>query len=147
MKNPIVYDKAEYHYGGNYPKDLKKENAFTHTGMFLGWLIDNDLVSSEFIKETGDSINKYKKREISPIEIYKEWDGCLIDDMLNDEGNAFTEVYFDFEKGNYLVDYENLFAINLPTLYHVSFTWDKYDKLCKIIDDKYREWKNTISKQ
>jgi hypothetical protein len=39
----IVYDKAKWHYEGDYPKDLPTENAFTHTGMFLAWLADTGL--------------------------------------------------------------------------------------------------------
>jgi len=35
MREAIVYDKAKWHYGGDYPKDLPIEQAFVHTGMFL----------------------------------------------------------------------------------------------------------------
>lgn len=39
----IIYDKAKYHYEGDFPQELPMEQAFVHTGMFLGWVIDNNL--------------------------------------------------------------------------------------------------------
>ena len=51
MAESIVYDKAKYHYDGNYPKDLPEKKAFVHTGMFLGWIIDQGLYSEEFAQE------------------------------------------------------------------------------------------------
>ena len=31
----IVYDKAKYHYEGDWPKGLRTKQAFVHTGLFL----------------------------------------------------------------------------------------------------------------
>ena len=42
-------------------------------------------------------------------QVYMFWDGVLSDDMLNDEGNQFAIDYFDFEKGLYLDDYDDVF--------------------------------------
>ena len=44
----IIYDKAKYHYEGDFPQELPMEQAFVHTGMFLSWIIDNNLFSDEF---------------------------------------------------------------------------------------------------
>ena len=35
-------DRADWHYGGDYPKELPIENGGTHIGMFINWIIDND---------------------------------------------------------------------------------------------------------
>ena len=43
MDKSIVFDKAKWHYEGNFPGDLDERQAFVHTGMFLGWIIDKDL--------------------------------------------------------------------------------------------------------
>ena len=48
MKHPQVYDKAEYHYDGEFPADLPIEQAFVHTGMFLGWIVYHHLYSDWF---------------------------------------------------------------------------------------------------
>ena len=48
--------------------------------------------------------------------------------MLNDEGNQFAIDYFDFEKGLYLDDYDDVF-LECDTLYQVQDTWENYFKL------------------
>jgi len=32
---PHVYDKAKWHYEGDYPKGLQRKQAFVYTGLFL----------------------------------------------------------------------------------------------------------------
>ena len=137
----IVYDKAKYHYEGDFPQELPMEQAFVHTGMFLGWIIDNHLFSDEFLEETEEEINKFKLRKMTGTQVYMFWDGVLSDDMLNDEGNQFAIDYFDFEKGLYLDDYDDVF-LECDTLYQVQDTWGNYFKLKEVIDTRYKEWKN-----
>jgi hypothetical protein len=60
-----------------------------------------------------------------------------MDDMLNGEGKAFSQAYFDFERGPFLVDYEQLLGKSLPTLYHVADTWENYDLLKARIDERF----------
>jgi hypothetical protein len=141
MAEPYVYDKAKYHYGGNYPEDLPEEQAFVHTGMFLGWVIDNDLYSNWFKEEMEGYIAAFKAREMTGAKVYEECDGAFVDDMLNEEGNAFAQAYFDFEKGKYIYDYEELLARGLPSTYHVEDTWENYEIIGRRISDRYLEWK------
>ena len=70
----IVYDKAKYHYEGDFPQELPMEQAFVHTGMFLGWIIDNHLFSDEFLEETEEEINKFKLRKMTGTQVYMFWD-------------------------------------------------------------------------
>ena len=140
MAEPIVYDKAKYHYDGDFPADLEPEQGFVHTGMFLGWIIDNDLYSDWFEPEMLGYISAFKNREMTGPKIFEACDGALVDDMLTDEGNAFARDYFDFERGKFLADYGELLAKGLPTVYHVADTWPNYEKLKKRIDQRYREW-------
>ncbi|MBN8465403.1 hypothetical protein JYJ95_02695 [Corallococcus exiguus] len=35
----MAYDKAKWHYEGEYPTGLSKQQAFVHTGMFIAWAI------------------------------------------------------------------------------------------------------------
>ncbi|CEY28937.1 Uncharacterised protein [Streptococcus pneumoniae] len=120
------------------------EQAFVHTGMFLGWIIDNHLFSDEFLEETEEEINKFKLRKMTGTQVYMFWDGVLSDDMLNDEGNQFAIDYFDFEKGLYLDDYDDVF-LECDTLYQVQDTWGNYFKLKEVIDTRYKEWKKLKS--
>ena len=101
MSSPVVYDKAKYHLESVEQYGLDEEQAYVHTAFFLGWLIEHDMMSEEFLEESAAQISDFKARKITPIQIYEWWDGCLIDDMLSDEGNAFAQSYFDFDKGKY----------------------------------------------
>ena len=141
MTAPFVYDKAKYHYEGKFPRGLATTQAFVHTGLFLGWLIDRGLTSDEFLAESSAAVARFKAREITGPQIYAEWDGCLLSSMLSDEGNAFAAAYFDFDRGQYLNDYEELFLGGLPSLYHVSDTWENYERLKARIDERYTTWR------
>lgn len=140
-KPSVVYDKAKWHYGGDFPSDLPEEQGFVHTGLFLGWIIDNNLYSQWFSEEMEKDISAFKSREITGPRVFESCDGVFIDEMLNDEGNRFTQDYFDFESGQYLQDYEELLCERLPSMYHVEDTWENYEKLKERIDYRYRKWK------
>ncbi len=142
MAEPHVYDKAKYHYGGEYPDDLPEEQAFIHTGMFLGWMLDHDLYDRDFWQDVAGYIASFKAREMTGAQVSEHaCDGVLMDEMLNAEGNAFAQSYFDFERGKYLQDYDELLVGDLPSTYHVEDTWDNYGVISKRISDRYAEWK------
>lgn len=141
MSDPVVYDKAIYHTGGNHPEDLPDEQALVHTGLYLGWIIDHDLYSEEFAEYAADQIAAFRARTRTGPQIYEWCDGALVEDMLNEEGNAFSRAYFDFEKGRFLADYEEILAEELPSLYHVEDSWDNYERLKPRLDARYLEWK------
>jgi len=140
VQGPVVYDKAKYHYNGDFPKDLSRNQAFVHTGMFVGWLIEHDMVAEDFRKET----QGFKERKITGAQVYKAWDGCLISGALNDEGNSFAKYYYDGAEGKggaYFEDYEAALLKDLPSMYHVEDTWQNYDTISKKIDQRYEAWK------
>ena len=95
----IIYDKAKYHYDGQFPNDLSSDQALVHTGMFLGWIIDKGLFSGEFEEDIEEEIKKFKSREVIGTKVYKDCDGVIANDMLEVEGNEFSQDYFDFEEG------------------------------------------------
>jgi hypothetical protein len=141
MAEPVVYDKAKYHTGGDYPPELPADQAFVHTGFYLGWVIERGLTSAEFAEYAGEQIAAFRARARTGPEVYEWCDGALLDDMLSAEGNAFSEAYFDFSRGRFLADYEELLAEDLPSLYHVADTWENYERLKERLDARYSEWK------
>ena len=141
MGDTIVFDKAKWHYDGNFPIDLSEDQAFVHTGMFVGWVIDAGLYSEEFAEDFEEEIRKFKARKLTGAGVDRLGDGVFDDDMLSKEGKAFTRTYFDFEKGKYLKDYESLLAGGLPTQYHVQDTWENYDRLKLQIDKRFAAWR------
>lgn len=58
--------------------------------------------------------------------------------MLTDQGNKFTHFYYS---GEYLDDYDKVLIgeEDIPTLYHLPFTWDAYSKISRVIDKRYKK--------
>ncbi len=147
MDSPVVYDKGKYHDETVMEGNLPEDRASVHTAFFLGWLIENKLCSDEFKSESDELIAQYKNRSKTAVQVYEWWDRCLIDDMLSDEGNAFASEYFDFEKGQYLSDYAELLVKDLPSEFHVPYTWESQEIMNQRISDRYQKWKGGRSKR
>jgi hypothetical protein len=149
LENTVdVYDKAKWHFGGNFPKDLDDFQGYVHTGMFLGWLIDNHLVSEEFKSDHAREIEKFRGHHLTGSQIFETCcDGVLMVEDLNELGNRFALPYFNFDTGQYLSDYEKTLATNLSTLYHVADNWDNYINLKQVLDKRFFDWKNQTNKK
>jgi hypothetical protein len=143
-----IYDKAKYHSGGNFPEELDHFQGCVHTGMFINWLIDNDLMDNEFFEDSQDEINKVRQRECTGAQFYENQLDCVFSiEEVSELGNRFALDYFDFDSGQYLKDYEKTLGYNLPTLYHVEDNWNNYEMISAVIDERFSEWKNKISKK
>lgn len=140
VKEVKVYDKAKYHYGGQFPPDQTIEQATVHTGMYLGWIIDMGLYSEELASET-EMIDAFKDRKMTGPQMYQKCNGCFTESMLNEEGNAFSQFYYDIEIGRYLADYEDTLCQDLPSLYHVKDSWENYYRIKAVIDTRFLGWK------
>jgi len=135
----MAYDKAEWHYEGDFPDGLDEDQGFVHTGMYLGWIIDNNLYSKEFKEVSSSEITKFKQSRLSGTEIYMNWDGVLESDMLSKEGNAFTKDYY--KSGTYFEDYASLFP-NVSSVYEVHDTLDNYNIVKCKLNERFKEWKS-----
>ncbi len=143
-----VYDKAKWHFEGKFPANLNHYQAYVHTGMFLGWLIENDLVSDEFKNDHSDEIEQFKQQLLTGAKIYEHCcDGVLTLEDVSEFGNRFALPYINFDSGQYLGDYEKTLAKHLPSLYEVADNWDNYTKLKPVIDKRFSEWKNGSNKK
>ncbi len=137
----MSYDRADWHHGGDYPPDLPPENGGTHIGMFLAWAINTNLENDLHREYAETSLNAVRNREMTGREFFEvECDEKFSDGDLNDEGNAFAIYYY--ESNLYITDYEEALAKDLPSLYHIENTWDNYDKIAKLIDQRYEQWRN-----
>ena len=145
---PHVYDKAKWHYEGDYPKGLPKAQAFVHTGLFTGWLIDHDMISRDFTRQFSQKFppvtKHFKQRKITGPQVYKIWGGCLKSDMLTPEANEFAQAYYDGH--NFAKDYRSLLVRRLPSWYHVQDSWVNYGVLAPQIDARYEAWKKSHGK-
>jgi hypothetical protein len=138
----VKYDDASWHYGGDFPADLPPEAAATHTGMFVAWAFLSGLAGDIHIHDFPDDIPSLEGRRVTPGAFFQSsCDGKFTDEDLNDLGNAFVMAYFEFKTGRYLADYEATLGADVPSLYHVTDSWDNFDKLKPVLDKRYVEWK------
>lgn len=141
VENKYVFDKAKYHSDSVDQLGLEEEQAFVHTGLFVAWLINHNLMSDFFMEETGGEIQQLKSRKISPSTMYMNWDGVFIGEMLNKEGFNFALSYFDFERGTYMQDYEKIFKVTGNQVFGIKDSWDNYDQLEPSINAAYERWR------
>lgn len=135
----MAIDRMDWHYGGDFPDGLPDECGGTHIGMYLTWIINNDLHGDLHREESVEAIKKLKSREITGVDfLIAECDEKFWEEDLNEEGQAFTEYYYD---EFYYEDYENSLAADLSSLYNVENSWESYDKLSPILDKRFTEWK------
>ena len=133
-------DRADWHYGGNYPAGLPPENAGTHIGMYLAWIVHRNLASPELVQLAGDTYRWVLDREVTGRELLlTKLDEKFFDQLLNDEGQAFTHSYY--ETNGYANDYDRVLCGDLPSLYHVKDTWENFDKLAPVLDERLAAWR------
>ena len=138
------YDRIDWHYGGDFPKNLPPENGGTHIGMFLTWIIESDLIGDLHREESQELLQKVLNRQITGRDFLIEaCDEKFWEEDLNEEGNEFTKYYFDSDDGdlNYVNDYSQILGDDLESLYEVEDSWENYDKLKPILDSRYRTWR------
>ena len=137
-----IYDNAKNHFLGNFPDSLPIEQAYIHIGIYLGWIIENNLYSEYFEDEAETEIYRIKRKELSCAILSEIWDGYLGYELFSEEGNLFT--YYYYGGGLYRKDYELTVCQNLPSIYHVKDTWENYDLMNTQITKRYKEWKNLV---
>jgi hypothetical protein len=140
----MKYDDASWHYDGDFPSSLPIEAGATHIGMFVAWGMLNGFAGELHTGEFPDELDALKSRKTSPGQfVINACDEKFTDEEFNDEGNAFALAYFgeNVGMGQYIVDYEETLGNGLPTLYHIKDSWENYDKLAPLIDQRFNEWK------
>ncbi|RLB92245.1 MAG: hypothetical protein DRH26_06695 [Deltaproteobacteria bacterium] len=147
MSEKIIYDKAKYHIEGDFPEDLDEKQAYVLTGFFVTWLSLNELFSDLIITDYKEKFDNLKNKEISPSDFYKAIGGVFSEDMLTQEGNLFTQQYFDFDNGQYLDDYDYLLSEKLPSFFHVADTWENYEIISTKINSRFIGWEKNRKKE
>jgi hypothetical protein len=138
----MKYDDASWHCGGDFPVDLSEDAGATHTGMFVVWAMLSGLGGPIHIEDFPEDIPKLRSRSITPGKFFlASCDGKFTDEDLSDEGNAFAQAYFDLSKGKFVADYEQAVAVGLASIYHVPDTWETYEKLRFIFDNRLAAWR------
>jgi hypothetical protein len=135
-------DRADWHYGGQYPKDLPPENGGTHIGMYLAWVINRDLGSEELKEYVAAKLPAFRRREITGRDLLlTELDEKFFSSLLSEEGQAFTAAYY--ESDQYVEDYAEALALDLESVYHVKDSWENYDVIARQLDQRLEAWRNS----
>ncbi len=148
----MTIDRMDWHIETVLDHGFPEENAATHIGMYLTWIIDNDMLGG-IHTENEDSIEyikKVKNREITGRDFLidmcdtKFWDDDLTNDALDFTKDYYADSESEFSKkyGYYFTDYVLNFDDNgKNSIYDVDNTWENYNQIKEIIDMRYDEWK------
>jgi hypothetical protein len=136
-------DRADWHYGGNFPAGLPAENGGTHIGMYLAWIVERGLASPRLLKEAGPSLQLLRERKITGRSLLlSELDEKFFDALLAPAGRDFTRDYYETDV--YFADYDGALATGLPTTYHVEDSWENYDRIAAVIDERFAQWQRGV---
>lgn len=136
-----IIDKADWHFESVAQAGLDNIKAYIPGGFLLGWLIDRNLVSKDFLDTAKVFLPKYKDRELSAASLYKAVDGVLSSEMLNERGTKFLAWY----EPMYLTDYQVTLLAETEEehQYNVNDSWDNFSKLSNLLDERLDEFKKT----
>ncbi|MGO8673668.1 MAG: ankyrin repeat domain-containing protein [Capsulimonadaceae bacterium] len=131
-------DDAEWHYTSpEFPKGVRKYQAFVHTGFYLGWLIERNMISDEFREEDFErTVERFLNREITGPRVFEIHVGNLFNTDLTDEARAFTQEYY--LGGQYFTDLQ---AACGDTLYCIEDNWENYASVRDRVDSALAEWR------
>ena len=71
----VWFDKAEWHYGRDYPKNLPEENAYRHIAVYFDWTLKRGLYSKDLEEIWGKELKLFRQKKLSALEFLKEMDG------------------------------------------------------------------------
>jgi hypothetical protein len=140
-----TFDRAEWHSAEpRYPRDLPPEAAGTHLGVFLAWAILRQRVAPGLDAQA--LLDVRRRVRTGRDFLFAECDGALRAQDLADEAVAFAREYFQDGRGNvrpdgYLLDYERTLGGTLPDLYRVADTWPNFDRMAKVLDLRFEQWR------
>ena len=147
----MIIDSMDWHYRDNYPDNLDKLHAATHIGIFLGWIIENNLESGFLKNILKEDIENFKKRKTTGRQIFLNKCNRVLDDKFIDKkALEFTLGYYLSSREDYcqyIADYNEVFKdYNLNSSYEVEDIWENYYKMFSMIDKRYNYYKNEINK-
>jgi hypothetical protein len=127
-----TYDRADWHLQAARDRGQPDEHAFTHIGLYLAWLIRNDLVDMAGIDDA--LVADVASGERTGSELREAVGDQLSSDAMTPEGADFTAWYYP----RYLDDFAAAFA-EAPA-YGVADDGDAYARIAPTIDRRYAEW-------
>jgi hypothetical protein len=116
-----------------------EQDAGTHIGMFVSWLIHNHLWGTYPGIDWSRDVSLVQERSMSGRTFLLErCDGKLMSEMLTEEGAAFSEAYY---LKSYLKDFQRVLTKEAKSDDSVDDTWENYDRLAAVISERHAKWK------
>lgn len=139
----MAFDKMDWH-AVTFPDSIPYENAGTHIGMYLAWLVNNEMIQKEWYDDFSDEFERVKNRDMSGRDMLMEcFDETLLEDLMTDEALEFTSDYYD---SAYVDDYAQILSGEDTdsefAVYLHEDSWENYDKVEAVINTKFEQWKN-----
>jgi len=141
----MTHDKANWHFEGEFPRELDRQQAYVPGGLLVAWLTERSLLSELAGEDFADEFARLRARSITGGQAYRLLGGVLESDLLNDEADAFFSAYLDPDSGGYWTDY-GVLAAGLPSQYHVPDDWASYDRIAPSIDASFARWRAKAGK-
>lgn len=127
-----AYDKIGWHEDAAVEAGQPADNAFTHIGLYLAWLIRRDLHDPRLFRP--EDVAAVKRGEMTGSDLADEIDGKLVADAMNREGRAFADARYE----RYLELYEETFADAAP--YSVRDEAETFARIEPALDGLYESW-------
>lgn len=123
--------------GKSYP--LEKVRILL--AFYLAWALKNGLGGDLHTIDNKLSYDKLSHGSITPLKYYQSCDDKITDEDFNKEGNSFSKEYL---KELYFEDYVYALRneVSEEELFEVDDTWENYNKLAKVIDRRFANWKS-----
>jgi len=126
------YDDVDWHVEPALEAGQPEENAFTHMGLYLGWLIRRNLVDPRSF--LADDLVAVREGRMTGTDLADVADGTLASDLMSAQGRAFSDWYYE----RYLTDFADEFSDFGE--YEVPDDATTRARMDPIIDGRYREW-------
>lgn len=139
-------DRIDWHQTEDFPENVPLENGGTHIGMYLNWIIENNLIGEIHLTQSASLLENVKDKKINGRDfLIKCCDGKFWAEDLNEIGLKFTEDYYSSDK--YFGDYANTLDSNKDSIYEYENSWENYEKIRLVIDKRFKDWRKKNNKK
>ena len=154
---PFRADKAEWYYdeelkyyldiSGKSEKELTDADreiiwdySCNHCAMFLTWAIMRGYCGDIHLKDEPGAVESVKKREMTGTVFFIKYCDCTLwREDFSDNILPFVDAYY---YSRYLDEYSRVVQQKLNKgPWGISFSWEDYEVIEKILDKAYRHWK------
>lgn len=134
-----TYDRFDWHLDAALERGRPPENAFTHIGLFLAWLIRHDLHDPAALP--ADVVAAVVSVGRAGSDLRHAVGDALTSRVMSDEGEAFADAYYP----TYLDDYAVAFADRAD--YAVAQGEEAYERIGPTLDRRFAEWRATVANE